>query len=69
MLPWMKEGNSVREELKEGVTRGIQMGIRCGERRCEKGLGVRMEIDGGISGTNWKPGTGEAHRSLLGNLS
>jgi hypothetical protein len=49
-----------RREGKEG--KGIE--IRCGERRSKRGLGVRMEMVGGISGTSRRPGTREALGSL-----
>jgi hypothetical protein len=29
------------------------------ERECETGLRVRMAVSGGISGSIWRPGTGE----------
>ena len=44
----------------EGAKRETEMGIRCGELGCGRGLQVRMTINGGvcISMTNWSDGWG-----------
>lgn len=49
---WMDGGSSVREKVM--WRRGME--IKCGERGGGRGLGVRTEIDGDISGTSWSPG-------------
>lgn len=36
-----------RNWMGEGVRREIERLIRCGESRCRRGLGVRMENEGG----------------------
>ena len=53
-----------RKLCRGGGKEGIGDGIRCGERRGRRGLGVRMEISRGISGASRRPGTGEAMKSV-----
>jgi hypothetical protein len=49
--------------MREGVRKGTGVAMRCAER---KGPGLKIETGGGISGSSWRPGTGETPGCLWG---
>lgn len=59
-MPEMKRGSRVEDRVR----RGTAMGLRCGERWGRRGLCVRMELIGGVSGTSWRAEMGEVPESL-----